>query len=51
MDWADEIEEMKNMSDEDLNKYRKIRFGGLSGSIVKLMLIIGAILLVCLLFL
>lgn len=48
MDWADEIEEMKKMSDEELKMYRDIRFGGLAGTIVKLMLIIGAIALGCL---
>ena len=50
MDWADEIEEMKRMSDEDYKKYRDIRFGGLAGTIVKLMLIIGAIALGYLVF-
>ena len=50
MDWADEIEEMKRMSDEELKMYKDIRFGGLTEAIMKIMLFIGLVGLIYLFF-
>jgi len=46
MDWSEEIEFIKNMSEEDFETYRKIRFGSLSDSFVKAMILVGIFLFI-----
>lgn len=46
MEWSEEIIMMKEMSDEEFNYYHKIRFGGLSDTIVKILICAGIFMLI-----
>ena len=46
MDWASEIDLIKEMTNNQFENYRKIRFGSV-GEVVKVLLLVGCALMFC----